>query len=448
MTSLRAGAANADITPTVGGYMDGYSSRRQPSQGVHDPLFARVLILDYDAGGACAIIGCDLLGMHPQVASQVRERALELFGIQPEAIIVSATHNHAGPAGLRAGMFGRLNEALAATVVDSIAAAISKAWASRREATLKTASARLDTIGANRRDPSLPIDGTVRIALSDSADGPIACLVNVACHGTVLNGSNLMLTAEFPGVACRIIEDVTGATPIYLNGACGDINPAWIAQDFESVERLGQVVGGQAVRTIAEMLSAGRGQRIHNVRWDEFPNVPVPGRVVEPRLRFARREVELPARDFLPDDEYAPVIEDARGTADGAPGESSERRAAMARVSRYESERWAAVWAQRSGAGAMHRTEVQAISLGEGLAVIALPGEFFGETGRLIREATGAEQLLIAGYANDYVGYVVPDSEYDEGGYECGVTPCAPGAELIIRQTAIDLLRQVSGNGD
>ena len=86
----------------------------------------------------------------------------------------------------------------------------------------------------------------------DGEAGPIATLVNFACHATVLSGENLMLSAEFPGVACRLLQQQTGAPALYLQGACGNINPVWIKQDFESVERAGQIVGASALRVVTE----------------------------------------------------------------------------------------------------------------------------------------------------------------------------------------------------
>ena len=101
--------------------------------------------------------------------------------------------------------------------------------------------------------------------------------MSFACHATVLNGENLMLSAEFPGVACRLVSEQTGAPALYLQGACGNVNPMWIRQDFESVERAGQIVGGAGAAVVAELQALGPGQRAHNIRWDEFPEKPVPG---------------------------------------------------------------------------------------------------------------------------------------------------------------------------
>jgi hypothetical protein len=442
--NLRAGASAIDITPPVGVLLDGYGARTKPSEGVHDPLFARALVLDYEDGGAAAIVGCDLLGMHPWITGEVRRRAEEAYGIPTDGVMVSATHNHAGPAGLREGMFARLDEALAEEVAGKIVQAIGDAWEGRRPVTTKVGAVTVDTVAMNRRDPEGPVDAALPVVLFESEDGPVACLINFACHATVLDGRNLMLSAEFPGVACRIVHQATGAGVVYLNGACGDVNPAWVEQEFPSVERAGQAVGGQAVSLIADLRAAGRGLRSHNIRWDEYLPLASPGRVVEPRLQYQRREIELPQRVFLEDDEYARRLDAAREEAAKHPAGSPERRGAMAEASRWESERWAAVWARRSGMPGSRQTEIQTISLGEGLALLALPGEFFAETAAGVRASTGVHDLLVACYANDYLGYVVPEAEYDRGGYETGITFFAPEAESIIRETAIEMLRQVT----
>ena len=78
--TLRAGAATVDITPHAGVVMDGYGARREPSRGVHDPLFARALVLEPD-GERFAIVSCDLLGMHASITSEVRRLAEKRLGI-------------------------------------------------------------------------------------------------------------------------------------------------------------------------------------------------------------------------------------------------------------------------------------------------------------------------------------------------------------------------------
>ncbi|MDO8617214.1 MAG: neutral/alkaline non-lysosomal ceramidase N-terminal domain-containing protein [Dehalococcoidia bacterium] len=450
---LLAGAATADITPPVGGLMDGYGSRREGSQGVHDPLMASALVLD-DSHERCAIVSCDLLGMHEWVTGEVRRRVGKATGIPPHNILVCATHNHAGPIGLRGGMFSRLDEALASSLAGKLTDAAVAAWEQRRPAALKVSQATVDTVSMNRRDPDWPIDPALRVVLVDGEEGPIASLLNFACHGTVLSGANLQLSGEFPGAACRLLQRETGAPAVYLNGACGNVNPVWIRQDFESVERVGQIIGGQALRLIGELRTAGPGQRAHNIRWDEFPEKPAPGRLVQPRLRVARAEVELPLREFAPDAEYAARSSELETRAAALAPASGGRRQVMAQLTRLQNERWAAAWARMQPDRRSQRAEVQALGLGDGLAVLALPGEFFAETAAAIRAACaapaggqGIQDLLVACYANDYIGYVIPAEAYEQGGYESGITFCGPEAEGIIVHTSLSLLKEVP-NGD
>jgi neutral ceramidase len=444
MTTLLAGAAVVDITPPAGGLMDGYGARTQPSQSVHDPLFARVLVLDYGGDDQCAIVGCDLLGIHPQLVAQVRRAVPSLCGIPGEQVMVAAAHNHAGPWGLRAGMFCQLAKELAADVARKIVGAVALAHSRRRPATLKLGQAVVDTVSQNRRHPDWPIDPILRLLLVDGEDGrPVASLVNFACHATVLSAANLMLSAEFPGVTCRIVAEQTGAPTVYLNGACANVSPTWIRQDFESVERVGQIVGGQALRLIGELQALGPGQRAHNIRWEEFTEKAVPGRILEPRFRATQREMELPLRPFQTDEEYAARIAELEGEAAPLAEGSDQRREVMARLTHAQNEGWAGAWARRQPQASTQRTEVQALSLAEGLALLALPGEFFVETAEAIRAECGVPDLLLACYANDYIGYVVPPEAYAQGGYEAGVTFCAPEAEAIVRETAVQVLESV-----
>jgi hypothetical protein len=89
------------------------------------------------------------------------------------------------------------------------------------------------------------------------------------------------------------------------------------------------------------------------------------------------------------------------------------------------------------------RAEVQAIGLGPGCAVLALPGEFFVETAQAIRRDAAMSHLLIACYANHHLMYVVPRHEFARGGYEAGVAMLDEDAEEAFRAAAIDALREV-----
>src|SRR5204863_9138569 len=59
-SELRAGLSKIDITPAQPVRMAGYESRKDPSQGVHDPLGARALALEHD-GQHLVLVSLDSL---------------------------------------------------------------------------------------------------------------------------------------------------------------------------------------------------------------------------------------------------------------------------------------------------------------------------------------------------------------------------------------------------
>ena len=455
MNTLRAGAASADITPPAGVMMDGYGGRFEPSQGVHDPLFARALVLDYDdtssAHGealepraepqridAAAIVVLDLLGIHPWMAAELRRRAHETLGIPEDAVVLSATHDHAAPVGLRSGMFSRLDEELAEKTVAACLDALTRAWESRQPATLKAGSIDVPGVGMNRRDPDGPVDPTLRVLLLDGEDGPVASLMNFACHATVLTGANLLLSARVPRRRPAASSKRRPAHPPSTSRAPAATltrpgsrrtSPAWSAPARQS--------RAAALSVIADLRAAGGGLRAHNIRWDEFPEtgcqrVALSRRACGPsaarstsrcaissmtRIRRAHRSSEggggrQPCRltgETRRDGATLPLRRRALGRGLGTP---------LRRV-RHSSHR---------GAGDLARATASRSS--------RCPASSSSRRPRMIREGSGLEELLVAGYANDYIGYVVPEHAFAEGGYESGVTFFTGEAEAIIRNVS------------
>jgi len=93
--NLLAGLATVDITPPVGWRMFG-SYREQFSGGVHDPLYAKAIVLEQGNERAALVI-CDLCYISRRFSERVRKRASDLTGIPASKIVVCATHTHSGP---------------------------------------------------------------------------------------------------------------------------------------------------------------------------------------------------------------------------------------------------------------------------------------------------------------------------------------------------------------
>ena len=445
MTNLTAGTAAVVITPPVGTPMEGYSAREGGSQGVHDDLHARALVVD-DGSTAIAIVSCDLVGVDWRLVAEARDRAAQATGIATDHILIAATHTHAGPAGLRRD----LDESLLDVTARHIAGAIAAAHTARRPAVLKIGEGQIDSVSQNRRQPDWPIDPSLYVLLFDDLDPlqpPIAALINFACHATVLYHTNMLLSADYVGHAVRTVEKLfPGLGGIFLNGACGNVNPAWIAQEHAEAERVGTIVGAAAARLIGELRPLGPGQRADNIRWSEHIELPVTvGKLIDDvQLRVASRRVELPMKSYLDPVEYESSLRELQARVDALdPAAVAERRSLMAQVTRLRTERGVAARMAELGRLTL-RPEFMAISFSPELMLLGLPGEFFVETIVEIREKAGLRYLPVACYANHYIGYVVPAPAYDEGGYEAGVTLLAPPAEGIAKQEALAILGELA----
>ena len=448
MSRVSVGSAEAVITPPVGTPMDGYSARQGVATAVHDDLHARALVLD-DGRSRLAIVSCDLVGVDWRLVARARELVQASTGIPGSEVMVAATHTHSGPGGLRRDM----DEALVDVTARQIAGAVRAADASKRPAVLKVGYGAVDSVSQNRRHPDWPVQTRLTVLLADSPapmEPPVAAIINFACHATVMNFDNLLISADYPGYAVRTVQKVLPGLPcLFLNGACGNVNPVWVQQRFPEPERVGGIVGAEAAKVIQELRPLGHGQRGDNIRWSELTEKPVSaGALLDGvRLRAASRRVELPLRRLLADGEYEGRLADLATRLEALPGEAppDERHRLMQEVTRYRTERAVAARTAAAGGGRAYlRPEVQAFSLSPDAVILGLPGEFFVETGRAIEEAAGLAHLIVSGYANHYVGYVVPPEAYEQGGYEAGVTLFAPEAEGIIKREALAVLSEAA----
>lgn len=280
--SLRAGVAKVEITPPAGVQMWGYFDRLKPAQGVIDPLFARVLVLE--AGDQrLALVDLDLgRPFGPASIKRIRDGARQSAAIS--YVIIQATHTHAGPVVMDEYPNG--TPAWESGAIEKIGKAIDSAHQHATEAKLGTGYGST-YIGYNRRQvnvdgtvtmvwanperrPTAPVDPTVSVLRVDTADGkPLAVLVNYACHPVIFGADNLDFSADFPGVMTRTVEEEfakAGLAPplsFFLQGAPGDINvfnagtprEQAIAKRDWSGEHLGEEAARVALKIHTEMSS-------------------------------------------------------------------------------------------------------------------------------------------------------------------------------------------------
>lgn len=267
---LTAGVARIEITPPVGYPMGGYAARQGPSIGVHDPLFATVLLLRAD-DTSVAMVSCDLRSFPSErVVKEARARKLA------DHVLLAVTHNHSGPMTWEDQSWPSRDQSWFVETEQKILRAI-------EEAAKKMFPARMATgfgaiyLGHNRRKleadgkvtmlwrnaeklPTSPLDPTLGvIRVDDNTGKPRAVLVNYACHAVVLGPDNRMLSADYPGyLARRIEQEFPDALCLFTQGGAGDINPYLDKQPvnqngFGEAEKMGRALADEAIKVARRM---------------------------------------------------------------------------------------------------------------------------------------------------------------------------------------------------
>lgn len=433
---VTAGVAKLDITPPVGVRMAGFAGRTMPALGVHDPLCARVLLLD-DGNRRAALMVCDIIGVSDQLVAQVRAGAAA-FGLSPEALLIAGTHTHSGPA--RPGDDSTSQEkAYWQELPSRLISCLSQAVAARGPASLSYTCG-WAAIGVNRRhrlrcghitlghNQYGRIDNDLGLLRVDREGKPYAALMNHACHGVSLLSDNYLLSADYPGHAAHYVERaLPGATALYFNGACGNINPRECAL-VDGITDLGSYL-------VAQRAGEAIAREVASI-WPEAEALD------EPAISCAQRVIELPTN---PDR--------AREAAERAARQAQPSDEEQAEFTRYDHwdpradrdralRRWEQI--QKEGVPPV-KGEIQVISLGP-IAFLGWPGEVFCELAITAKRRSPFSQTFVIGYANGSIGYVPTPQAYREGGYEVqAAIHLADHAGVVLVEESLKLLAEVAG---
>ena len=252
--ALEAAAAKVDITPdlkTEKVWLAGFGAKGRRPTGVHDPLYARIVLLR-EGNKTVALVGLDLLGFYLNDTRALR--ALWEKGDPSRSLFVHATHTHSGPDtvglwGPTIGVSG-VNHRYMARVNARVAEALGLLESQLKPATAAGGRGALDPRGLCRdlRDPQV-IDPNLSVLRIKGADGKaIATVVNWSCHPEVIGRENTLLTADYPGPLCARVEEKTGGQCLFLTGAIGGLmSPDTGTENFYETARIGAAVADAAL---------------------------------------------------------------------------------------------------------------------------------------------------------------------------------------------------------
>ncbi|GMW03257.1 MAG: hypothetical protein AMXMBFR84_43910 [Candidatus Hydrogenedentota bacterium] len=226
---LRAGWGKGSIIPRVGIPLAGYGDRGgKPSIGIADELFAKAIVMT-DGHDKIALVGSDMLIVPENVADAVRAAVAEQTDLDPRNLLFNASHSHSGPGGfgpgLMASMFmGKYDPAIPEAITKGFVEAITSANGDLSEA--KIASGRLDAPDYIRnRSREAAVDPGLNYMIVERDDGKRCIVSRYSAHSTVLGGSNMKFSGDFPGYLQRALEREPDTFAVYLAGAVGSMGP-------------------------------------------------------------------------------------------------------------------------------------------------------------------------------------------------------------------------------
>ncbi|OHB74680.1 MAG: hypothetical protein A2Z25_09410 [Planctomycetes bacterium RBG_16_55_9] len=397
--SLRAGVAKVDITPEKPVKMSGYSGRTGLSQGVHDPLSARVVAFE-SGGKRLVLVSTDLIGFYSGTSKHVRELLAKKFDLDPSELFLSAIHTHAGPAPTIDEEKGHPNNVeYTKNLADKLVEAVGKALGQMEPVRIDTAVGH-SMVGSNRRklvfdkagnssivlgrNPYGVTDKEVLVMKVAKPDGQVlAAVFDYAVHGTSLGSKNYIISGDVLGLAEQFVEEILGHDTIAptFAGASGNINP-WVraTRGFDTEPGW-----------IPEPVLSGTmlGEEVVTVLRD------IDGGATSGEIKTACATLELPGKRK----EEITVAKDCPPTS---------LNVIVARV-------------------------------GE-IGFVGIGAEVLTEIGMAIKAGSPYKHTFVITHCNGSVGYLPPEHLYVEGGYEIKSSPFAPQAAKMVVKQAVAML--------
>lgn len=401
---LLAGVWKTCISPPVYVSLEGSFTDIKAIE-ILDDLYSHAIVFD-DGNKKVAIVSVDICMIPDDIFHDIAGRIKKRCNIQADHLFIASTHTHTGPklADIFADVGGICQdyvEYFKNMVVTSVVMAEKKKHpvvigAGKGTNDLHTYNRRLKkpdgSIVMNWVDKGFlqdcietgPVDPEVEFVVVSGTDGkPVSFIINYANHNNAV--CMPVISADWSGYLRRTLEKVYGSdiVVLYLPGACGNIN--WI--DYRNQNQ------GSGSDIASEIGTSVAGTVIENLSKVEYSH--------ENSIDSICRKLVVENRPF---NAYDTCKDNTFGL-----GEDTSIIYAQ-----YEKEK------QYAGVGGIKSSEViiQAVRIGEHIAIVSNPGEIFVEFGLDIKKDSPFKYTLISELTNGYKGYICTKEAFREGGYE------------------------------
>ena len=396
--SWKAGVAKTEITPAEPLWLAGYAGRTKPAEGKEMTLWIKVLAVEDADTNRAIILTSDTLGIPQSIYRNVCAGLKDRFNLQPEQILLTASHTHCGPV-LRSSLYdaypldtNQLNliEDYSTKLERQIVETVGRALDDLEPAKLASGEGSTGFAVNRRNNPEKnvsqlisqhalkgPVDHSVPVLAVSLPDGKLkAILFGYACHNTTMD--YYKWSGDYAGFAQIALEKShPEAMAMFFMGCGADQNPL----PRRSIT-LAQRYGNMLAAAVEEALLG-------------------PPIEIEPVLRTSLEMITLNFGPPLTSDELEKLA------ADPAPSH----------------QRWAKrLLAQMKAGQPFARTypyPVQVWRFGEKQMLITLAGETVVDYSLKFKQLFG-RQTWVAGYCNDVMTYIPSLRVLKEGGYEGG----------------------------
>ena len=420
MKECRAGAAQIDITPPVGTDLGGYFHKRL-AKSARGKLYTRALVIEGE-GRRIAVVANDILYVTEEIANQAREKISSTCGLPPEAVMLSATHTHTGPALMTVpGLPYGHDPSYVKSLVEKIVQGVGEACNSMFDAEIYFGKTEAEGFAINKlcrmkngkdvydirpmdggKDGRIgfsgPLDNSVQvICIRDKDKKARAFAVNFACHP---NSGPEVIWAEWPGEMAETISLVYGQDVpcLFLQGTAGDVDCMYKLPH----EQIGRGVAGAAI------MAAER---------ERAPLSVIP-------VDFRLRHIPVPRLAKTPETDR--IMNELRQKPDLSLPEKSW-------LTRYD------LWEPEPREV---NIPIQCLRMGN-TALVGLPWEVFTPIGLEIKRYSPASNTMVVELANTRCGYLPPIEQSHRGGYGewSFITRLfVPEAATMAADTAIEML--------
>lgn len=422
MNRLEVGFGSAVITPPnfkQGVALGGYSHPERIAHEVNDDLNATALMLKQGEETAMIIV-LDWLAVHAPAVQAIRAAVAAELNIQPEHIIVAATHTHSAPNTMTAWGWGEADREYIAGQIPHVVAACRMAESGLTAVRAGVACGR-SKIGVNRYTLTLDGDYTYGQSPDDfmgsdywqmhcndysyeanetaayddrmtvikfvAESGTVGTLIHCGAHPTCMGGT-AVISRDWCGVMRDRVAAVTKAPVIFLNGAIGDVGPR---SNFLLETGKFSAAGGDGIDAVREVGYRGASEALRLFcRIDEFHD-------------DWSLTVKCEAQKYL----HEPLADLAlaRRRADELYPRRAEGGVYTAEYRYYR----AVIEAHKLPAQPDRTLEQTVIAIGP-VAIVPMPGEIFSEITLRLRSYSPYGHTLCVSAANDFWGYLVPQS--------------------------------------